>query len=298
MTESSFASLKDITPPEMQRTDISWAILQLKALGIDDVLHFDFLSSPPADAMIYALELLFSLQALDSNCKLTLTGAKMAEMPIEPRLAKCLLKSFEFGCSDEMLSIAAMCAVDYPFISIRHKGSQESKDRLAECISEFAVLEGDHLTLLNVYNEAVNNQFDPKWCVSMCLQTKIILRAKEIRKHLERMLISFCPDTPISSCQEDTVTIRKCLVSGFFANACKLGHQGKYVTVRGDVVVSVHQQSVLARYGAPPEWVIYHDVVFTSEPFIREVTRIEPRWLLEMAEHYYTTNLKSLGNEK
>lgn len=45
----------DHSPPEMQRCDITWAILQLKALGIDDVLHFDFLSPPPSDAIVYAV---------------------------------------------------------------------------------------------------------------------------------------------------------------------------------------------------------------------------------------------------
>ena len=62
------------TPPEMQRTDISLAVLQLKALGIDDILHFDFVSSPPAESLIYSLELLYSLGALDVHCRLTEIG--------------------------------------------------------------------------------------------------------------------------------------------------------------------------------------------------------------------------------
>jgi hypothetical protein len=78
ITESKFNSLEEYTIPEMQRTEISGAILQLKALGIDDVLHFDFLSSPPSESMIYSLELLYSLGALDDNCKLTEMGEKMS----------------------------------------------------------------------------------------------------------------------------------------------------------------------------------------------------------------------------
>jgi hypothetical protein len=78
ITELKFNSLEEYTIPEMQRTEISGAILQLKALGIDDVLHFDFLSSPPSESMIYSLELLFSLGALDDNCKLTEIGEKMS----------------------------------------------------------------------------------------------------------------------------------------------------------------------------------------------------------------------------
>jgi HrpA-like RNA helicase len=78
ITESKFNSLEEYAIPEMQRTEISGAILQLKALGIDDVLHFDFLSSPPSESMIYSFELLYSLGALDDNCKLTEMGEKMS----------------------------------------------------------------------------------------------------------------------------------------------------------------------------------------------------------------------------
>ena len=121
MTQSAFAELPDYLPPEMQRTDISWAVLQLKSLGIDNILHFDFLSPPPAEIMIHALELLFSLGALDENGLLTKDGAMMADLPIEPRVARCLLTSISMGCTEEMLSIAAMCAVDNPFITMRHR---------------------------------------------------------------------------------------------------------------------------------------------------------------------------------
>lgn len=130
MTQSSFDGLPDYLPPEMQRTDISWAVLQLKSLGIRDVLHFDFISSPPAEIMIFALELLYSLGALDADGELTAVGERMADMPIEPRLARCLLSSVDMGCSEEMLSIAAMCSVDNPFITQRHSASKESKARL------------------------------------------------------------------------------------------------------------------------------------------------------------------------
>lgn len=61
MTELSYEKFPDFSPPEMNRVDISSAILQLKALGIDDVFHFDFLSPPSAESMIYSLELLYSL---------------------------------------------------------------------------------------------------------------------------------------------------------------------------------------------------------------------------------------------
>ena len=78
LTEQSFTGLDPFNTPEMQRTDITWAVLQLKALGIDDVIHFDFLSSPYLESLNYSLELLYSLGALDLDCKLTDIGEKMS----------------------------------------------------------------------------------------------------------------------------------------------------------------------------------------------------------------------------
>lgn len=37
----------------------------------------------------------------------------------------------------------------------------------------------------------------------------------------------------------------------------------------------------------PPEWVIYHELVLTSKEFMRNLIVIDPKWLLEIAPHYY-----------
>jgi len=78
----------------MQRSDLAAAILQLKALGIDNVLRFNFPSAPPSKNLVTGLELLYALGAIDSNGDLTTPlGLTMAEMPLEPVLAKSLIVS-------------------------------------------------------------------------------------------------------------------------------------------------------------------------------------------------------------
>lgn len=294
MREVDFTQMQDFSPPEMQRSDISGAVLMLKALGVDDVAHFEFLSPPPTESMLYALELLYSLGALDDKCRLTKQGEKMAEMPVEPRLAKTLLLSYEFGCGEEILSIAAMCSVDHPFIIPRGRARIEAKQHFNECVADLAVLDGDHLTLLNIYNTFIEHERDGRsWCDSMCLNHRILTRAKEIRHNLKRMLRSFAEDgCVISSSEQDYVAIKKCIVSGYFGNAARLAPDGRYVTIRGGQSVSLHSTSVLAKFGAPPEWIIFHDIVFTDTAQIRDVTKIEALWLLELAGSYYTSSLK------
>lgn len=133
------------TVPEMQRSNLAMIVIQLKAMGIDNVLQFDFMSPPPAESMIRALELLYALNALDDSAKLTASiGSKMAEFPIDPTLAKMLLTSGEYGCSEEMVTIAAMLTVQSVFVY--PKDARKKADAIRR---QFAVKEGDHLTLLN-----------------------------------------------------------------------------------------------------------------------------------------------------
>ena len=87
------------------------------------------------------------------------------------------------------------------------------------------------------------------YCDTHCLQLKVLLRAVEVRSHLAGMLKRFAPKgTPFASCGDDDVTVRKCLISGYFANAAKLASTGDYLTVRGNTSVSIHTHSVIARY--------------------------------------------------
>ena len=90
--------------PEMQRSNLATVILQLKAIGIENVLYFDFLSPPNSSIMIRALEVLYSLKALDDYARLTMPfGMNLAEFPLDPFLAACLLNSEQFCCSEEIV---------------------------------------------------------------------------------------------------------------------------------------------------------------------------------------------------
>ncbi|KAF5730119.1 putative pre-mRNA-splicing factor ATP-dependent RNA helicase DHX16 [Tripterygium wilfordii] len=93
--------LDDNTVPEIQRTNLASVVLTLKSLGIIDLLHFDFMDSPPAEALLKALELLFALSALNKLGELTKLGRRMAEFPLDPMLSKMIVTSDKYNCSDE-----------------------------------------------------------------------------------------------------------------------------------------------------------------------------------------------------
>ena len=120
-TEAAFQSeMLPTSIPEIQRQNLSSVILSLKAMGINDLLHFDFMDPPQTSTMLGALEELYALGALDDEGLLTRLGRKMADFPMEPALAKALTASISLGCSDEILSIVAMITV--PTVFYRPKG--------------------------------------------------------------------------------------------------------------------------------------------------------------------------------
>lgn len=85
--------LEDNTIPEIQRINLGNAVLMLKALGINDLVHFDYLDPPPHETLILALEQLYALGALNHHGELTKLGRRMAEFPVDPMMAKILLAS-------------------------------------------------------------------------------------------------------------------------------------------------------------------------------------------------------------
>ncbi|GKG41052.1 probable pre-mRNA-splicing factor ATP-dependent RNA helicase DEAH5, partial [Tanacetum coccineum] len=88
-------------------------------MGINDLLSFDFMDPPSPQALVSALEQLYTLRALDEEGLLTKLGRKMAEFPLEPPLSKML--RVDLGCSDEILTIIAMITTGNIFYRPREK---------------------------------------------------------------------------------------------------------------------------------------------------------------------------------
>ncbi|XP_068232398.1 probable ATP-dependent RNA helicase DHX35 [Palaemon carinicauda] len=279
-SETEYEKLSKITPPEMVRTNLSSAVLNLMALGIENMLRFDFPSPPPARHLISALDELFALGALTEEGSLTQPlGKQMAELPISPQLAKMLLVSGEFGCSQEILSIVAMLQVQNIFIKKKGQG------HAAKIIHrKFEVDEGDLITLLNVFTAYVKKKESKHWCSEHFLNHRALKRASEIRKRMEKLITKF--EVPLTSSEGGVDAVCKCITAGMFPNAAYLHHSGSYRTVRGNQDLYIHPSSVLYTQ-KQPQWVLFHEVLHTSRVLMRDLTTIDPAWLLELAPHFY-----------
>ncbi|CCU75879.1 Putative ATP-dependent RNA helicase [Blumeria hordei DH14] len=278
-TEAAFQSeMLPTSIPEIQRQNLSNTILMLKAMGINDLLHFDFMDPPPTNTMLTALEELYALSALDDEGLLTRLGRKMADFPMDPSMAKVVIAAVNLGCCEEILSIVAMLSLPTVFYRPKEKQAQADQKK-----SKFHDPHGDHLTLLNVYNSWKQNKFANPWCFENFIQARSMRRAKDVREQLVNIMERY--KHPIVSCGRDTQKVRQALCSGFFRNSARKDPQEGYKTLIEGTPVYLHPSSAL--FGKQAEWVIYHTLVLTSKEYMHCTTSIEPKWLVEAAPSFF-----------
>ncbi|RYQ82558.1 hypothetical protein Ahy_B10g101143 isoform B [Arachis hypogaea] len=274
--------------PEIQRSNLVSCIIHLKALGIDNILGFDWPASPSPEAMIRALEVLYSLGVLDDDAKLTSpTGFQVAEIPLDPMISKMIIASNQFGCSEEIITVAAVLSIQVKLFAlsiwISGRGIQKESD---EAKLRFAAAEGDHVTFLNVYKGFLQSGKSSQWCHKNYVNYHAMRKVLEVREQLRRIAQRI--GIVLKSCESDMQVVRKAVTAGFFANTCRLeeySHNGMYKTIRGSQEVYIHPSSVLFRVN--PKWIIYSSLVSTDRQYMRNVISIDPSWLLEAAPHFY-----------
>uniref|UniRef100_A0A915PAA4 RNA helicase n=1 Tax=Meloidogyne floridensis TaxID=298350 RepID=A0A915PAA4_9BILA len=259
---------------EILRSNLASVVLQLKKLGIDDLVHFDFMDPPAPETLMRALELLNYLVAIDDNGELTQLGSLMAEFPLDPQMAKMLIASTDLNCSNEILSITAMLSVPQCFVR-----PNEIKKQADEAKARFAHIDGDHLTLLNVYHAFKQSRDDPQWCYQNFINFRSLKNADDVRTQLARIMDKFN---------------LKALVAGFFMQVAHLERSGHYVTIKDNQIVNLHPSSVLDH---KPEWALYNEFVLTTKNYIRTVTDVRPEWLIQIAPQYYDVNSFPEGSD-
>nr|XP_010917350.1 pre-mRNA-splicing factor ATP-dependent RNA helicase DEAH10 isoform X2 [Elaeis guineensis]XP_010917351.1 pre-mRNA-splicing factor ATP-dependent RNA helicase DEAH10 isoform X2 [Elaeis guineensis]XP_029119434.1 pre-mRNA-splicing factor ATP-dependent RNA helicase DEAH10 isoform X2 [Elaeis guineensis]XP_029119435.1 pre-mRNA-splicing factor ATP-dependent RNA helicase DEAH10 isoform X2 [Elaeis guineensis] len=292
--ESEFGKLVDSTVPEIKRCNLSNVVLQLKALGVDDIIGFDFMEKPSRMAIVKSLEQLLLLGALTDDYKLSdPIGCQMARLPLDPMYSKALILAGEFKCMEEMLIVVAMLSVESIFYFPREKMEEAKAAR-----KRFSSPEGDHISLVNVYRasaecleksrEATSKEKTiekalNKWCRENFINYRSLRHARDVHSqiqgHVQQMGLS------LSSCGDDMLQFRRCLTTSFFLNAALKQPDGSYRAMSSSQTVQIHPSSVLFR--TRPECIIFNELVRTNQNYVRNLTRVDPLWLPELAPQYY-----------
>merc|ERR1712172_353249 len=160
----------------------------------------------------------------------------------------------------EILSVTAMLSVPQCFVR-----PNEAKKAADDSKLRFAHIDGDHLTLLNVYHAFKQNMEDPQWCYDNFVNYRSLKSADNVRQQLCRIMDRFNlkrTSTDFTS-KEYYLNIRKALCSGFFMQVAHLERTGHYLTIKDN------------------------QFVLTTKNYIRTVTDVKPEWLIKTAPQYY-----------
>jgi HrpA-like RNA helicase len=167
-TEDAFEDLREAIVPEILRTNLANVVLQLKSLGVNDILGFDFMDKPPRDALVSALEQLYALGCLDDSGNVSEPlGRQCSMFPLDPMFSKAILCSAKFGCTEEILTIVAMLSADAVFVT-----PKAQRDKAMAAKKRFGSYEGDHITYLNVFRGYQEAKKSNEWCKANFINAK------------------------------------------------------------------------------------------------------------------------------
>ncbi|KAG8763599.1 putative ATP-dependent RNA helicase dhr2 [Ceratobasidium sp. 423] len=280
-TEKAYGSLDEVSLPEIQRCNLTFATLQLKCLQ-QDLSTADLIDSPPSDAVATSLISLFGLNALDPTGHITPLGRKLAAFPLDPPFARALIASEEFGCLMDVIDILSILSASS---KVMLDPPSDQREAAVEARQKFVHRSGDHLTLLNILRayldvgQANDRGNTRNWCNSNWFGEKALREALSIRAQLR----STCQHMKMDSTQKSSDTsdsILKSLLAGLFMNTALLQPDGSYKQIVGQRPVKIHPASSLS--GRKVTAVLFDELAHTSATYARGVSAIPRQWIMEV----------------
>ena len=322
-SEEDFNNRPEFTDPEILRTNLASVILQMTALGLDDIEAFPFVDAPDKRHIQDGVKLLEELGAIQpkkiksykhdgarfptrakdvsankngtryETCaieseekkqgwELTPIGRQLAQLPVDPRLAKMLLSAVNFGSVYEVMIIVSALSIQDP--RERPTEKQQASD---EKHRRFADKKSDFLAFLNLWNYVqeqqkalTKNQFR-RQCQKDFLNYLRIREWQDIYQQIRLAVREM--GLPINSEKAEYQQIHTALLSGLLSHiGLKEAEKQQYLGAR-NAHFAIFPNSVL--FKKQPKWVMAAELVETSKLWGRMVAEIEPEWIEPLAEH-------------
>ncbi|MFG2862618.1 ATP-dependent RNA helicase HrpA [Streptomyces sioyaensis] len=287
-SEDDFLSRPEFTDAEILRTNLASVILQMTAAGLGDIEKFPFIDPPDRRNIKDGVDLLSELGALDTQQKdpkkrLTPMGRKLAQLPVDPRLARMVLEADRNGCVREVMVIAAALSIQDPRERPADKQQQADQQH-----ARFKDESSDFLAFLNLWRYVREQQRElsssafRRMCRSEFLNYLRIREWQDIYSQLR----SVAKTMGIHLSEEDAAPdhIHTSLLSGLLSHIGLKDTDAKneYLGARS-AKFAVFPGSAL--FKKAPRWVMSAELVETSRLWARVNAKIEPEWIEPLAQH-------------
>ncbi|AAZ24890.1 ATP-dependent RNA helicase HrpA [Colwellia psychrerythraea] len=335
-SEDDYKSRAEFTDPEILRTNLATVILQMHALDLGDIANFPFVEAPDNRNITDGVRLLEEIAAVESienadkNAKgkasstatqLTKSGRLLAKFPIDPRLAKMVVSSIEFGCIEQILIIVSALSIQDP-----RERPHEKQQLSDEKHNRFKDKSSDFISLLNLWQyineqkkDLTQNQFR-KLCQREFLsyvrlrewqdifsQLKLTLKEQQITltsidyqfsmpNVQQGQAASTAVDKTKETEQDSALTpVHQALLSGLLSHIGQQDENREYKGARG-MKFFIFPGSALTKKS--PKWLMSAELVETSRLFARMNAKIDPLWLEPLAQHLVKRNYSEPHWEK
>ncbi|MGH8829351.1 MAG: ATP-dependent RNA helicase HrpA, partial [Jiangellaceae bacterium] len=284
--EEDFESRPAFTDPEILRTNLASVILQMAALELGEVAAFPFIDPPDRRSITDGINLLHELGAIDPAAegrkRLTQLGRQLAQLPIDPRLARMVIEADRNGCLREVLIITAALSIQDPRERpADHQQAADDKHR------RFADPNSDFLAYLNLWRylrdqqKALSGNQFRKLCRAEYLNYLRIREWQDLESQLRTLTRPL--GVTLNNVDATPENIHRSLLAGLLSQiGVKDGPTNDYLGARG-ARFGVFPGSGL--FKKPPHWVMSAELVETSRLWARINARIEPEWAEPLAQH-------------
>lgn len=291
-SQEGFSQKPLYTPPEIMRSNLAGVILRMLELNLGAVTSFPFIDRPQPKSIRDGIDILRDLGALikddsaekTNQYKLTETGRRMAEFPLDPRASRMMIEAQKENCVNEIAVIAAALSIQDP-----RERPYEKADEASKAHAQFAHPESDFLTYLNIWNRyhgslenlATQNK-QRKFCRDHFLSYKRMIEWRDIYHQIldiidgKNKTAKDRKHRKIEINQDISGRIHRCILSGYLSNIARKKEKNFYNAAKSREVMIFPGSGLFNRAG---QWIVAGEISLTSRVFARNVANIKSEWL-------------------
>ncbi len=278
--EHDFASRPAFGDPEIRRVNLASVVLSMQAFRLGEIQRFPFVDPPDPKAITDALRLLGELQALEQG-KLTEVGRVMAQMPVDPRLARMLVEGERQGALRELLVITAALSVPDP--RERPLAAAGKADAAQEMFQDER---SDFLSFLKLWNWVETEREDQtrrRYERALAKRFVNAVRVREWREvHRQLRLVCRSLGWRENSARAGYPAVHASVLSGSLSLVAQHDERGQYLGAR-NLKLRIFPGSGLA--GKTPRWIVAAEIAETARVYGRCVAFVEPGWVERAGAH-------------
>lgn len=280
-----YDSMLDSAVPEIQRASLTNVMLSLKCMGIKNVLHFDYLDPPSEKMILEALKQLYHYQAVDIDGRVTVLGHQLVQYPLQPSLARAVIRSRQLGCSETLLPIIAMLSVENTLIKpAGNKKLVEEADQAHKNLKEIGGGNNDFATLLTTYKLCHDSNIPQEWCKRNFVHWRSMKTAKSILEQVKAILDG--QQIPFDSSSDASLgkLVRQSLCYGLYTHVARKGSSGhSFRTMDGhSTTVYLHPSSALFGKDNRLDWVLFNELLDTGKTYMHCICPIKYSWVQDL----------------